>query len=53
MTSPVFTCIRCGGPLQKYCDAVCIPCLVQQGNEYQRTGDLKVFTRAPINEERV
>ena len=37
------TCILCGGPLQLGCDGVCMICLRRQGDEYARTGDIRVL----------
>lgn len=37
------TCIRCGGSLQLGCDGVCMICLRRQGDEYARTGDIRVL----------
>jgi len=37
------TCILCGGPLQLSCDGVCMICLRRQGDEYARTGDIRVL----------
>ena len=37
------TCIRCGGPLQLGCDGVCMICLRRQGDEYARTGDIRLL----------
>ncbi len=43
------TCIRCGGPLQLGCDGICMICLRRQGDEYARTGDIRVlFGRGTI-----
>lgn len=39
------TCIRCGGELTTNCDVVCVPCLLRQGERYQKTGDARAFRR--------
>ena len=39
-------CLRCGGVLTPSADEVCVPCLLRQGAAYQKTGDVRAFTRA-------
>lgn len=36
-------CVRCKKPMTDNCTDVCVPCLLKQGNEYQRTGNVKAF----------
>lgn len=44
------TCIFCGQPAQNGCDGVCVPCLLAQGKQYEKTGNIKAFIGDPGRE---